>query len=112
MQAAGLVPEAELVREAGFLRTAFFAVMSSLLTLPMRPTAVIVDNNQAGVGAIRAVVESGLVLGQDCSLIIYEKGSAAREEFPEVRFEAYTGDLEEGVTSRSALSMKTRVTTL
>ena len=72
MQAAGLVPEAELVREAGFLRRTAFAVMSSLLTLPMRPTAVIVDNNQAGVGAIRAVVESGLVLGQDCSLIIYD----------------------------------------
>lgn len=72
MQAAGFTPEPELVREAGFLRRAAFAVMNSLLNLPVPPTAVIVDNNQAGVGAIRAVVERGLVLGWDCSLIIYD----------------------------------------
>lgn len=72
MQTVGLVPEPELVCESGFLRRTAYAVMNGLLKLPVRPTAVIVDNNQAGVGAIRAVVEAGLKLGRDCSLIIYD----------------------------------------
>jgi len=72
MQAAGLVADPELVREAGFLRRTAYVVMNGLLGLPVPPTAVIVDNNQAGVGAIRAVVEADLTLGRDCSLIIYD----------------------------------------
>lgn len=72
MQAAGLALEPGLVCEAGFLRRTAYAVMKDLLSLPARPTAVVVDNNQAGVGAIRAVFEAGLSLGRDCSLIVYD----------------------------------------
>lgn len=72
MQAAGLAVEPELAIEAGFLRRNAFAAMNRLLALPSRPTAVIVDNNQAGVGVIRAVLEAGLQLGKECSLIIYD----------------------------------------
>jgi LacI family transcriptional regulator len=72
MQAAGLAVAPELLREAGFLRRQAFSVTNDLLELRNRPTAVIVDNNQAGVGVIRALLEAGLRLGQDCSLIIYD----------------------------------------
>lgn len=72
MQAAGLPVESELIREAGVLRRTAYAAMNSFLSLPVRPTAVIVDNNQAGVGATRALAEAGLCLGHDCSLIIYD----------------------------------------
>lgn len=72
MRAADLRVDPELLCEAGFLRRAAFAVMERFLKLSSRPTAVIVDNNQAGVGAIRALAEAGLALGRDCSLIIYD----------------------------------------
>jgi LacI family transcriptional regulator len=72
MQAAGLPVEPELICESGFLRRSAYAMMNRLLSLPVRPTAVIVDNNQAGVGVIRALAEAGLCLGRDFSLIIYD----------------------------------------
>lgn len=72
MQEAGLRVESELLSEAGFLRRSAYAAMNRFLSLSDRPTAVIVDNNQAGVGAIRALAEAGLCLGRDCSLIIYD----------------------------------------
>ena len=72
MQMAGLSVDTELVGEGGFQRRKAYTVMSGLLSLPNRPTAVIVDNNQAGIGVMRALLESGLHLGSDCSLIIYD----------------------------------------
>lgn len=72
MRAAGLSVAPELIREAGFSRRAAYAVMKRLLDLPIRPTAIVVDNNQAGVGAVRASLEAGLRLGRDCSLIVYD----------------------------------------
>jgi len=61
-----------LVREVGVLRRTAYVVMGELLARPDRPTAIIVDNNQAGVGVVRAILESGLRLGQECSLIVYD----------------------------------------
>ena len=72
MAAAGIEIDRQLVREAGFLRRQAYAQMNALLALPVRPTAVIVDNNQAGVGVMRAALEAGLELGRACSLIIYD----------------------------------------
>ncbi|MBP6711703.1 MAG: substrate-binding domain-containing protein [Propionivibrio sp.] len=72
MQSAGLNADLALVREVGVLRRTAYAVMGELLARPDRPTAIIVDNNQAGVGVVRAILESGLRLGQDCSLIVYD----------------------------------------
>ncbi len=72
MLEAGLSVDPALVREAGFLRRQAFSAMHDLLRLPVRPTAVIVDNNQAGVGVIRALLEAGLRPRRDCSLIIYD----------------------------------------
>lgn len=72
MQEAGLPVAPELIREAGFSRRTAYGAMRQLLDLPNRPTAIVVDNNQAGVGAIRAALEAGLHLGRDCSLIVYD----------------------------------------
>ena len=72
MQLAGLGADPALVREVGVLRRTAYGVMGEMLARPDRPTAIIVDNNQAGVGVVRAILESGLRLGQDCSLIIYD----------------------------------------
>ncbi len=72
MAAAGLVVAPEFVREAGFVRRNAYAVMGEILKLPQRPTAVLVDNNQAGEGAVRALLDAGLKLGSDVSAIIYD----------------------------------------
>ena len=72
MLAAGLSVNGELVREAGVQRQRAYDVVRTLLDRPDRPTAILVDNNQAGVGALRALLESGLSLGRDCSLIVYD----------------------------------------
>lgn len=72
MLAAGQAIDPALVTEGGVQRRSAYAAMQRLLTLPVRPTAVIVDNNQAGVGVMRAIQETGLTLGRECSLIVYD----------------------------------------
>src|SRR5262249_8600851 len=52
MAAAGLAVEPSLVVEAALDRAAGRAALERLLASPARPTAVLVDNNLAGVGAI------------------------------------------------------------
>lgn len=72
MQAAGLTVDAALVREVGVQRRTAYAATSELLARKGRPTAIVVDNNQAGVGVVRAILEAGLRLPRDCSLIVYD----------------------------------------
>lgn len=72
VQAAGLPVDSALVREVGVQRRTAYAAMTELLTRPEPPTAIVVDNNQAGVGVLRAILEAGLRLGSDCSLIVYD----------------------------------------
>ena len=71
MAAAGLPVEPGLMIEAALDRSAGRAAMASLIALRTRPTAVIVDNNLAGVGAIRALTDAGLLPGREISLIVY-----------------------------------------
>lgn len=72
MRSAGLAVDPSLVCEVGVQRRTAYAAAGALLALNERPTAIVVDNNQAGVGVVRAILEAGLRLGQDCSLIIYD----------------------------------------
>ena len=72
MAAAGLAVNGEQVCATGFSRRQAYAQMNRLIASPQRPSAVIVDNNVAGVGVVRAALEAGLQLGKDLSLIIYD----------------------------------------
>ena len=72
MQTADLAVDPELVREVGVQRRTAYSAATELLARRDRPTAIVVDNNQAGVGVVRAILEAGLRLGQDCSLIVYD----------------------------------------
>jgi LacI family transcriptional regulator len=71
MSAAGLTAEPSLMIEAALDRGAGRLAMAGLIERPDRPTAVLVDNNLAGVGAIRALADAGLQPGRDLSLIVY-----------------------------------------
>ena len=59
MSDAGLAVERQLLVQAALDRSAGRAAMASLLAQRERPTAVLVDNNLAGVGAIRALLDAG-----------------------------------------------------
>ena len=49
-----------------------YAAMQVVLALPNRPTAVIVDNNLAGLGSLRALLDAGLRPGRDISVVVYD----------------------------------------
>lgn len=72
LRAAGLAPESALMREVPQSRMDGYEAMRSLLAQPDAPTAVLVDNNLCGVGALRALTDAGLVPGRDLSLIVYD----------------------------------------
>lgn len=72
MAAAGLAVEPELVIGGSLDRRGGYAAGSRLLSLPRRPTAVIVDNNIGGVGLIRAMLDHGVEIGREMSVIVNE----------------------------------------
>lgn len=69
---AGIAPGADWTLHAGLAQRSGYAAMVALLERPQLPSAVIVDNNLAGVGAVRALLDRGVVMGRDLSLIVYD----------------------------------------
>jgi LacI family transcriptional regulator len=43
----------------------------ALMALPNPPTAVVVDNNLGGIGVLRGLLDRGLVLGKDVSVVVH-----------------------------------------
>jgi LacI family transcriptional regulator len=52
-------------------RRAGHAAVQALLAMTPRPTAIVVDNHLAGVGAVRALLDAGIAIGRDISLIVW-----------------------------------------
>lgn len=72
LHAAGLALEPEAVQRVALDRRSGYAAMQALLSLPAPPSAVLVDNHLAGVGAVHAALHAGCVLGRDLSVIVYD----------------------------------------
>lgn len=72
LRAAGMAPDPALMCETPLSRKDGYEAMRRLLALDPRPTAVLVDNNLSGIGALRALTDAGLIPGRDVSLIIYD----------------------------------------
>jgi len=72
LHSAGLAPRHEAVQRCALDRRSGYAAMQRLLALPEPPTAVLVDNHLAGIGAVHAALHAGCVLGQDLSVIVYD----------------------------------------
>ena len=72
MQAAGLPVPTEMVLESGMNRRSGYEVAQALLARPQRPSAIIVDNNLCGVGVVRALMDGGIAVGRDMSVIVYD----------------------------------------
>jgi len=69
---AAIVADPAYIVEDVFDRRSGYSAMMQLLALSQPPTAVIVDNNLAGVGVMRALLDAGVVAGRDLSVIIYD----------------------------------------
>ncbi|AOI59912.1 substrate-binding domain-containing protein [Burkholderia diffusa] len=72
LREAGIEPDPALLVECPFTLDGGQQGAQALLVLAERPTALLVDNNIAGGGAFRALADSGLRLGRDMSLIVYD----------------------------------------
>ncbi|WP_269531803.1 substrate-binding domain-containing protein [Chitinimonas sp. BJYL2] len=72
LEQAGITPNEHWLRPAGLSRNSGYATMLAMLDEADRPTALIVDNNLAGEGAVRALLDRGVSLGRELSIIIYD----------------------------------------
>jgi LacI family transcriptional regulator len=71
MQAANLpCPNALQVGASADRRSGLEAV-KKLMDLPLRPTAIVVDNNLGGIGVLRGLLDAGLTLGVDVSVVVH-----------------------------------------
>ena len=70
----GLAEQPAWVLQALPGRRGGYEAAQLLLGLPaeQRPTAIVVDNNLAGVGVARALIDQGLMLGRDISVIVWD----------------------------------------
>lgn len=72
MRAARLPMPPEYERLAGLDRRSGYAACMDLLNLAPRPTAIIVDNNLCGVGVVRALMQSGITVGKEVSVVVHD----------------------------------------
>ncbi len=68
----GLYPDESLVSHAEMTETYGYARMMALLDTPDPPTAAIVSSIIPALGVRRALVDAGLMLGQDVSIVIHD----------------------------------------
>ncbi|MES2113824.1 MAG: substrate-binding domain-containing protein [Pseudomonadota bacterium] len=68
---AGLTPDPRHLIANTLDRRSGHHAMMQLLACSPRPTAVIVDNHLSGVGAVRALVDAGIVIGKEMSIIVW-----------------------------------------
>lgn len=73
LQAAGLTPNPALLIENTNDRRSGYLAMQRILNTQPRPSAVIIDNHMSGVGAVRALLDAGVMIGRQMSVIVWGK---------------------------------------
>lgn len=68
---AGLAIDPRYLIDNMLDRRSGLQAMQQLLACSPRPTAVIVDNHLSGVGVVRGMVDAGLDIGRDMSVIVW-----------------------------------------
>lgn len=71
MANAGLAVDPRHLAAGSIERRAGYQAMRDLLACSPRPTAVIVDNHLSGTGAVRALLDAGIKVGTDVSVIVW-----------------------------------------
>lgn len=73
MSTAGLTIDTQYLIHDAIDRRSGYLAMQQLLQCTPRPSALIVDNHLSGVGAMRALMDAGLQIGRDISIIVWGK---------------------------------------
>jgi LacI family transcriptional regulator len=71
LSAAGLSADPRYLIADTLDRRSGYQAMQQLLACSPRPTAVIVDNHLSGVGAVRALLDAGVEIGKEMSVIVW-----------------------------------------
>lgn len=71
MREAGLEVDPRYLVDNTLDRRTGYQAMQELLACSPRPTAVIVDNHLSGVGAVRALLDAGVAIGTEMSVIVW-----------------------------------------
>ncbi|NDY91853.1 LacI family DNA-binding transcriptional regulator [Ideonella livida] len=72
LQAAGLPPQPQRVVPAEFTRVGGYQAAQTLMQSARPPTAIVADNHVLGVGLVRGLLDLGLRLPEDVSVIVYD----------------------------------------
>jgi LacI family transcriptional regulator len=70
MKRLGLHVSSDTVIQGSQDRRSGYAAVEKLMSIAQRPTAILVDNNIGGVGVIHALLNAGMVLGRDVSVVV------------------------------------------
>jgi LacI family transcriptional regulator len=70
LKAAGLAFDAAWLAGPAVDRRGGREAVQALMALPNPPTAIVVDNNLGGIGVMRGLMDLGLALGQDVSVVV------------------------------------------
>jgi LacI family transcriptional regulator len=71
LQGAGIAADPRHLIAGALDRRSGYQATQDLLACSPRPSAIIVDNHLAGVGAVRALLDAGIRIGQDISVIVW-----------------------------------------
>jgi LacI family transcriptional regulator len=71
LQEAGLPFDSAWLAGPAVDRRSGHQAAQSLMGLPNAPTAIVVDNNLGGIGVLRGLLDRGLVLGKDVSVVVH-----------------------------------------
>lgn len=71
LRRAGLAADPRYLVENTLDRRSGYQAMQQLLACTPRPSAVIVDNHLSGVGAVRALMDAGVAIGKEVSVIVW-----------------------------------------
>lgn len=75
MSTAGMPVHTQYLSNNVLDRRGGYQAVQALLACSPRPTAIIVDNHLAGVGVIRALLDAGIEIGEEISVVVW--GSVA-----------------------------------
>jgi LacI family transcriptional regulator len=71
LQAAGLAFDPACLAGPAVDRRSGHEAVQALMGLPNPPSAIVVDNNLGGIGVLRGLLDRGLVLGKDVSVVVH-----------------------------------------
>jgi LacI family transcriptional regulator len=71
LKAAGITADPRHLIDNTIDRRSGYLAMQQLLACQPAPTAVVIDNHMSGVGAMRALLDAGITVGKNMSVIVW-----------------------------------------